>query len=160
MVLIKGGHAFEMLELLKYLEPYISPSFLALKEDLYIDKKVNAKSPIYRMTASLQEMRGKNIIERLWKILLLIPSMLQSFKAIWKSKAKAVIANGGGAAVAPVIVGWLLGCKIIFIESACRVKTRSLAGRASYWLFADLFIVQWEEQLKNYPKAIYAGRPF
>jgi UDP-N-acetylglucosamine:LPS N-acetylglucosamine transferase len=52
---------------------------------------------------------------------------------------------------------FLFGKKIIFLESWSRVYTKSLAGRLTY-PFADLFFVQWKEELKNYPKATYAGR--
>lgn len=52
-----------------------------------------------------------------------------------------------------IILGKLLfRCKIIFIESAGDV-TPTLTGRIVY-PFCDLFIVQWPEKLRYFPKAI------
>ena len=49
--------------------------------------------------------------------------------------------------------------KIIYIESFARVDNASLTGKLFYKI-ADVFIVQWEELLKIYPKAIYGGGIF
>ena len=46
--------------------------------------------------------------------------------------------------------------KIIYIESFARVDEASLTGKLMYPI-ADKFIVQWEEMLKLYPKAVYGG---
>ena len=46
--------------------------------------------------------------------------------------------------------------KVIFIESFAKKKTRTLSGRIVYPI-ATVFIVQWEEMLKFYPKAKYFG---
>lgn len=47
--------------------------------------------------------------------------------------------------------------KVISIENSSRFYSKSLTGRAMYYL-ADYFIVQNEELLKLYDKAIYKGR--
>jgi len=39
------------------------------------------------------------------------------------------------------------------------VKSKTLTGKIVY-KFADLFIVQWEEMLEEYPKAKYVGGVF
>ncbi|WP_191976308.1 hypothetical protein [Limosilactobacillus reuteri] len=49
--------------------------------------------------------------------------------------------------------------KVIYIESFARITTPSLTGKILYH-FADLFIVQWKELLKVYPKAKYFGGIF
>ena len=46
--------------------------------------------------------------------------------------------------------------KIIFIETLANRDTRTMAGRMVYPI-ADYFLVQWENMLKLYPKAIYSG---
>jgi uncharacterized protein Veg len=45
---------------------------------------------------------------------------------------------------------------MIYIESFARMKTLNKSGKFLY-KYADLFIVQWEELLKCYPKAVYGG---
>ena len=46
--------------------------------------------------------------------------------------------------------------KIIFIETFANKNTKTLSGKMVYPI-ADLFIVQWEEMKKLYPKAVYGG---
>uniref|UniRef100_T1JLJ3 UDP-N-acetylglucosamine transferase subunit ALG14 n=1 Tax=Strigamia maritima TaxID=126957 RepID=T1JLJ3_STRMM len=48
-------------------------------------------------------------------------------------------------------------CRIIFVESICRVETISLSGKILYF-FADEFLVQWPNLIKSYPRAKYLGR--
>jgi len=74
-----------------------------------------------------------------------------------KSKTRIIIACGPGFAAHICILGKILGKKIIFLESWSRVYSKSLAGKFVY-PFSDLFFVQWPQQLKNYPKAVYVGR--
>ena len=50
----------------------------------------------------------------------------------------------------------LFRSKVIFIETFANRNTKTLSGRLVYPI-ADTFIVQWEEMLKLYPKAIYGG---
>ena len=46
--------------------------------------------------------------------------------------------------------------KIVYIETLANSKTKTATGRLIYPI-ADLFIVQWEEMLKLYPKAKFGG---
>ena len=87
-------------------------------------------------------------------------SLIESLRSIKKLKSAAVVSLGSGSSLAPIIAAKLLRKKVIYVESACRINTRSLCGNIVYKYFADLFIVQWEEQIELYPNAIYAGRPF
>ena len=54
------------------------------------------------------------------------------------------------------IIGKIFGSKIIYIETFANRNKKTATGRLIYKI-ADLFIVQWEEMLKLYPKAIYGG---
>jgi hypothetical protein len=54
-------------------------------------------------------------------------------------------------------VGKLLGARIVYIESWCRVHSCSGSGPLIYPV-ADLFLVQWPDVLRCYgPKARYEG---
>jgi len=52
-----------------------------------------------------------------------------------------------------------MGKKLIYIEVFDRVDKPTLTGRLVYPI-VDEFIVQWEEQLKVYPKAKNFGSIF
>lgn len=76
-----------------------------------------------------------------------------------KEKPDVVISTGALATYPFCLIGKMMGKKVIFVESFARVDNPSLTGKLVY-KFADLFIVQWEEMLHYYPKAIYTGGIF
>ncbi|KAL7533451.1 hypothetical protein ACHAXR_005240 [Thalassiosira sp. AJA248-18] len=84
-------------------------------------------------------------------------SFIQTLLLLWKVRPELILANGPGTCV-PVIysaflfrVLWpLLGCKVIFVESLCRVQTLSLSGKLVYPI-VDQFVVHWPYLQKKYP---------
>lgn len=74
-----------------------------------------------------------------------------------KVRPKVIITTGAHTAGPMCCIGKIFGSKIIYIETLANIDTKTITGRIIY-LFADLFIVQWEEMLKLYPKAVYGGR--
>ena len=89
-----------------------------------------------------------------------IPSFIKLFfrclKIIKKEKADCVITTGALMGYAAALAGKFLRKKIIYIESFARVDTASLTGRLIHPI-ADLFIVQWEDGMKFFKKAVYGG---
>lgn len=67
-----------------------------------------------------------------------------------------IITTGTHTAVPMCYIGKLFGRKIIYIESKANINKKTLTGKIIYPI-ADLFIVQWKNMLKFYPKAIYVG---
>lgn len=82
---------------------------------------------------------------------------IQSLWAIAREWPAAIVSCGPSTAVPVMYAGKLLGRKIIFIESWSKISTASITGKMIYPI-ADVFFVQWEEQLRLYPKAIFRGR--
>ena len=81
------------------------------------------------------------------------------FKSIYlyfKIRPKAIVTTGTHTAVPMCYLGKLFGSKVIFIETFANSKTKTLSGKLVYPI-ADVFLVQWEEMLDLYPKAIYKG---
>lgn len=68
-----------------------------------------------------------------------------------------VITTGPGIGAVCGVFFKFKNTKVISIENSSRFYSKSLTGRAMYCL-ADYFIVQNEELLKLYDKAIYKGR--
>lgn len=84
------------------------------------------------------------------------------FKSIYlyiKIRPKYIISTGTHTAVPICYIGKLFGSKIIFIETFANINTKTLSGKLIYPI-SSLFIVQWKEMLKLYPKAIYGGSIF
>lgn len=87
--------------------------------------------------------------------------IFKAFKILLKEKPTVLISTGALATVPFCMVGKLLRKRIIYIESFARVDTPSLTGKIMYKLkLANLFVVQWEDMLKYFPKAIIGGRIF
>ncbi len=50
-------------------------------------------------------------------------------------------------------------CKVVFVESVCRVRTLSLTALVLYYSrMAHALLVQWPELQELYPKTRYIGR--
>ncbi len=76
---------------------------------------------------------------------------------IWKKeKPDVVITTGTYIALPFMILCKLYNKKLIYIETFARVTDTTKAGRMMY-KFADLFIYQWPDLKKFYPKGIYGG---
>jgi beta-1,4-N-acetylglucosaminyltransferase len=82
---------------------------------------------------------------------------IQSLGVLFRTKASTIVACGPAIAVPLCILGKLSGKKVIYLESWARVKTVSRSGKLTY-PFADLFLVQSKELLRQLPRAQYAGR--
>lgn len=84
---------------------------------------------------------------------------LKSIYLYFKIKPKVIVTTGTHTVGPICCLGKLLGCKIIYIETYANRNKKTATGRIIYH-FADLFIVQWEEMLNLYPKAVYGGSIF
>lgn len=73
-----------------------------------------------------------------------------------KIRPRYIVTTGVHTAGPMCCLGKIFGSKIIYIESFANINTKTATGRLIY-LFADLFIVQWEDMVKLYPKAVYGG---
>lgn len=87
----------------------------------------------------------------------MLKAFLQIGKILAKEKPKVIISTGSEIAIPAFIIAKFLGIKTIFIESWCRIKTKSGTGKIVYYL-SDLFLVQWPQLLELYGKrAKYMG---
>ena len=82
-----------------------------------------------------------------------------SLKILISQKPDCIISTGALATVPICVLGKMFKRKVIYIESFARVDSPSLTGKIMYKV-ADLFIVQWKDMLKHYPKAVYGGKIF
>lgn len=93
------------------------------------------------------------------RLVLFMKNIIESFMILAREKPDVIISTGADVALATCIIGKMMKKKLIYIESGGYVVTKSLTGRIVYPL-ADLFIVQWEPALTNFPKAVYGGPLF
>jgi beta-1,4-N-acetylglucosaminyltransferase len=94
-------------------------------------------------------------------------SMLYAIPLIFRIKPKLLLVNGPGTCVPLCLICFLFSrvlfffipkCKIVFVESICRVKKLSLTGAILYWFrIADSIVVQWPELNEKYPRTSFLG---
>ena len=89
--------------------------------------------------------------------LLMALAFVQAVRILVKERPDVVVSTGSEIAIPFSWVGKLLGARVAYIESWCRVHSRSGTGPLVYPV-ADLFLVQWPDVLRLYgPKALYEG---
>jgi beta-1,4-N-acetylglucosaminyltransferase len=90
-------------------------------------------------------------------------SIVHAFQIIYLIRPQLILCNGPGTCLPLVIIALFYRalifrpCKIIFLESFCRVVSLSLCGKLLYFC-VDRFIVQWPQLAKKYRLAEYIGR--
>jgi beta-1,4-N-acetylglucosaminyltransferase len=85
-----------------------------------------------------------------------IYNVLQAGVLFFKLRPLVVISTGSGLTIPFLLICKFFGSKIIFVESGARIFSTSKSGKFIY-KYADIFIVQYENLLKFYPKAIVAS---
>ncbi len=154
VVLGGGGHTKQLLRLVRQLANGYNYEYIIASDDELSGGKIEFKGRIFRIL-NPRRMEDRNIPRVILKF---IPSTIQLLSVLARSKSSYILAVGPALSLHVAFLGrFMFGKRVIFLESWSRVYTKSLAGRLTY-PFADLFFVQWSQQMKNYPKAVYAGR--
>jgi len=89
----------------------------------------------------------------------LVKNTFLAIKVLVKEKPDLIISSGAAVAVPFFYVGKILGIKTVYIEVFDRMDKPTLTGKIVYPV-TNLFIVQWEEMKKVYPKAKNLGSIF
>ena len=79
--------------------------------------------------------------------------ILKSIYLFFKLKPQVIVSTGTHTAVPMCYLAKIFGKKVIYIETYANITRKTLTGRFIYPI-ADLFIVQWNEMKKLYPKAV------
>ena len=91
---------------------------------------------------------------------LMLPKMfincIRAIKIWAKEKPDFIITTGTMVAYPFYLLAVLFHKKFVFIETFGRANMATVAGKLME-KHSDLFIVQWETQVKHYKKAIYGG---
>lgn len=89
----------------------------------------------------------------------LIKNTFLALKILYKEKPDIIISSGAAVSVPFFYIGKIMGIKLIYIEVFDRIDKPTLSGKLVYPI-TDIFIVQWEQMKKVYPKAINLGSIF
>ena len=79
-----------------------------------------------------------------------------AFRLLRRDHPEIIISDGAGVAVPFFVIGRLLGIKTVYIEVFDRIDSRTMTARLCR-PFTQVFCVQWERQLEQYPGAQLIG---
>jgi UDP-N-acetylglucosamine:LPS N-acetylglucosamine transferase len=135
-----GGHLTEMLFLMKAFENH----------DVFFITYKNPTTNKLQYKKYLIENIGTNVR-------IMIKAFFQIFKILKSEKPDLIVSTGSEIAIPSFIIAKFFMIRTIYIDSWCRVKTKSGTGRILYYV-SDLFLVQWPELVNKYGKrAKYNG---
>lgn len=140
-----GGHLEQMRQIMPITQKY--SCFLVTMKDnstLRMGLKTFYVSDYYR---------GKNPFIKIWRILKMFNQQMRIFL---KEKPDAIISTGAAVSIPMCLIAKFFKKKTIYIESFARMENCNKTGKFLY-KHVDLFIVQWKQLLKFYPKAQYWG---
>lgn len=89
----------------------------------------------------------------------LIKNTFLAIKILIKERPDLIVSSGAAPAIPFFYLGKLLGAKVVYIEVYDRIDKPTITGRVVYPI-TDLFVLQWEEQKKFYPKGKVLGGLF
>lgn len=89
----------------------------------------------------------------------LVKNTFLAMKILKKERPDVIISTGAAPAIPFFYLGKLFGSKVIYIEVYDRIDKPTITGKLVYPI-SDLFIIQWEEQKKFYPKGEMLGGLF
>lgn len=141
-----GGHLEELLQLKKVIK----------ENDSYLLTENNQKKDLpFKNVICVHQINRK---EKFF-ILNFLKLIIKSIDIYHQIRPEVIVSTGALVTVPISIIAKIFHCKVVYIESFARIYNPSLTGKIMY-KFADIFIVQWPELLKIFPKAKYFGGIF
>ena len=142
----EGGHLNELQQL-----DFTKYDYFVVTEKTETTKNLDKK--YHNKVYFLKYGTRKNILKYLF---IFIFNFFKSLSIFLKIKPKVVVTTGTHTAVPMCYIAKLFRKKVIWIETFANRNTKTLSGKMVYPI-ADVFVVQWEEMKKLYPKAEYWG---
>jgi hypothetical protein len=103
---------------------------------------------------------GERVVFGHWPTTRHVRNTVRNLSLAWslvrRERPDLVVTAGAGLGVPFVYVARFLGIPTVFLEVYDRVDSPTMSGRLCHRV-ADLFLVQWDEQRRFYPRAVLAG---
>ena len=139
-----GGHLEQIRQLKGISERY---------DCFYVVTRTKATEAMKQRRYIVSDLVRKNRAAMLFRMLKMV---LEQFIVFFRERPDVILTTGAAVAIPMCVIGKIFRKKIIYIESFARMTMPSKTGLFVY-KFADLFIIQWEELKKYYPRAVYGG---
>ena len=89
-----------------------------------------------------------------------LANLVRNARLAWRLlrsyRPDGVVSSGAGVAFPFFLLARLLGKRTVYVEVYDRLDSSTMTGRLCYPL-SDLFLLQWDEQRRNYPKGTVIG---
>jgi beta-1,4-N-acetylglucosaminyltransferase len=90
-----------------------------------------------------------------------VPNLARNLRLAWRTlrreRPDVIVSTGAGVAFPFFLIARLLHIKTVYIEVYDRIDLATLTGRLCYPI-SDLFLLQWSEQARFYPRGKLIGR--
>jgi beta-1,4-N-acetylglucosaminyltransferase len=87
-------------------------------------------------------------------------NLLRNLRLAWRLlrsfRPDVVVSSGAGVAFPFFLIARLLRQKTVYVEVYDRIDSATMTGRLCYPL-SNLFLLQWDEQRRSYPKGVVIG---
>lgn len=161
-----GGHTTELLRLSKHLDKskYSPRLYILADNDKSSEIKVHNEENGQNNYCLSKIPRSRNVKQSYHSsVFTILYSTLCTIPIVYNFKPDVILCNGPGTCFPICVVAFImrclfiLDCRIIFVESICRVRTISLTGKVLQY-FADIIVVQWPQLRDVCLRAKYFGR--
>lgn len=158
IVMGSGGHTAEMLQIVEGLDfaKYTPRQYVIATADKtsvvkVIDVEVRREQDLAKQDYEIVAITRSRHVQQSYfsSIFTTLAAIGNSIPVVLRSRPDLILTNGPGTCVPICLVAFLAklffynrNCKIVFVESYCRVKSLSLSGKILLWI-TDLFVVQW-----------------
>jgi beta-1,4-N-acetylglucosaminyltransferase len=142
LVCSSGGHLIQLHNLRPWWEAH---------ERLWVTfKKLDSRSLLAGERVAWAHHPTTRNLRNLVRNLRLAWRLLRSFRP------DVVVSSGAGVAFPFFLIARLLRQKTVYVEVYDRIDSATMTGRLCYPL-SNLFLLQWEEQRRSYPKGVVIG---
>lgn len=158
IVMGSGGHTAEMLQIVERLDfaKYAPRQYVIAEADKtsvvkVIDVEVRREPDQAKQQYEIMTITRSRYVHQGYfsSVFTTLAAIGNSIPVVLRTRPDLILTNGPGTCVPICLVAFLAkmffvnrNCKIVFVESFCRVKSLSLSGQILQWI-TDLFVVQW-----------------
>lgn len=119
-------------------------------------RQLYKKLPGVRLIAPREVQVMTTLLSRIRFYLYMAWLSWQELMIYREDRPDVIVSTGSEIAIPICYIGKLLGSKIVYVESICRINAPSATARAVYPI-SDLFLTQWEELSEKMKRAHYRG---
>ncbi|XP_055631726.1 UDP-N-acetylglucosamine transferase subunit ALG14 homolog [Toxorhynchites rutilus septentrionalis] len=164
IVMGSGGHTAEMLQIVEGLDftKYTPRQYVIAAADKtsvvkVIDVEVRREPDLAKQDYEIVAITRSRHVQQSYfcSVFTTLTAISNSIPVVVRSRPDLILTNGPGTCVPICLVAFLTklffynrNCKIVFVESFCRVRSLSLSGKILLWI-TDLFVVQWPGLVKG-----------